>query len=155
MTRSFFRRTVRSLLIVVATVSPLACAMRAAQKPEFVGHLRPGPQVAKEFPVLAGSVLQEVTALSIPAHVRKIAREQSVPFGARDECSRYFPADTVVLVVLSSFCGNHYGRDTDSRTIIAVSPQGRRLLKTFTWAPIRDSAELVPYYRFSDMNRLP
>lgn len=110
--------------------------------------------MARAYPALAGQVLREVEPHSVPRVVRGTAKTQAVSTGARVECTRYFPLDEMVLAVLSAFCGETYGRDTDSRTILVVSTRGA-LLETVTWAPVRGEAELVPYYRFAQTTHRP
>lgn len=131
--------------VVIAGMA--SCAVGRTSTTPSVGHLRPGDQLARTYPELAGQVLPEVEPAAVAERVRRVAERQVPEVGGRRECTRYFPAGSVVLAVVSAFCDDVYGRDTDSRTILVVSKNGR-LLETVVWAPVRGEAELVPYYRF-------
>jgi len=149
------RRVARRFALVASIVAVASCAGARTGAPAPAGHLRPGVQLARTYPELTDQVLREVEPALVAGAVRQVAERQAPDVGARGECTRYFPADSIVLAVMSAFCGEVYGRDTDSRTLLVVSKQGR-LLGTVVWAPVRGEAELVPYYRFaSPVTRRP
>jgi hypothetical protein len=91
--------------------------------------------------------MPEITAAEAPKAVVASARRASGQRGKRADCNRFFQGDDIYLIVLSSFCGGDFGKEADSRQVVAVSLEGT-VIGEISWISRPGIAELDPYMRF-------
>lgn len=141
-------RASRLLIVLGTLLSTAGCAHSPIVAHEAVdGSLLPGPHAASVLGIRPDVRLAEAVAPTLPQPVRDSAWLLAEQHRVLRECVRFFPADSVVIIVLPAFCGTHYGRETDSRRMAGLDLHGR-LIGQLSWRPHRGVAELIPADRF-------
>jgi len=138
---------VRNILGAALLFATVACQQARTPVLADGGYLLPGPHAAQAFGVSAVDRLPEVLPEAVPNRVVDAATDAALERGKRPQCNRYFPADNRFIVVFSAFCGSDFGKETDSRLLMAFHVDGRALGE-ISWMPSTGTAELHPYMRF-------
>lgn len=129
----------------VLTLCLIACSSALHTGSES-GFLIPGPQAATAFAVSAGDTLFELAAAEVPRIVQDTARSVAQRAGERAECNRFFGAKRLYVLALSVACGQNFGKEFDSRLLVAIAPNGT-VVGCIHWMVQKGVAELHPFLR--------
>lgn len=124
----------------------LACVHPRSVETADAGYLLPGPQAGAAFGVQPSSripeQLRDVPRVIVEAAAKHAEQRSRVPV-----CNRFFPSGEIYIVVFASFCGDRYGKETDSRLLGAFRSTGV-FVGEISWMIQEGTAELHPYFRF-------
>jgi hypothetical protein len=123
------------------------CAHARSSTPVAAGFLLPGPHAAQAFGVAPAARLPEQPATAVVPRVVRASRSAAVQRDKKPECTRYFHADRIAIVVLSAFCGRHFGKEADTRILIGFRLDGS-MIGEISWMPTPGVAELEPLTRY-------
>ncbi len=129
------------------SASIVGCLSVGRASPPINGFLLPGPQAASAFGIAASDTLPEIGRDAVPQPATEAAVRAAQQHEKRADCNRFFQAHELYVVVLSAFCGNEFGKETDSRTLVGIRSTGT-VVATISWAPQTGVAQLQPYMRW-------
>lgn len=129
-------------------VSSTACRITARSTLEQPGYLVPGLHAARILEISPTDTISEVSAARVPTAVITTAARLASQHGKQADCSRFFTTSRIIVVVLGSFCGDRFGKETDARFMVGILPSGT-VKDTLSWMTQRYGATIVPHNRIN------